>query len=239
MGNLSSLRRRRLRFVLMITGLLSVCVGVGIAGAVVLGQKPAPGQPIGARESASLRASFIQRLEELNQSAEYAPAPDSPFEMLRAVANGVQWQMATYRNAAGKWCELHVVPGEGKGYGCSRLGTEKLIASWGSRQLPDTRNTAYEWDEAWVSGIAQAPITRVEILLTDCSALGLPMTMSGGFFGVIDASIMHSGVLPHSVRGLSASGRVVATDLAEFPPATGAHGNIGQPDVPAKEHECD
>ena len=232
-------RTLRTRSVLLVgASFLAVTTAVGIAGAVVLAGRPAAGDPATARESQSLRASFVRRLQELHQSAQFAPARDSRFETLRVTSNGGEWQKATYRNEAGESCELLVVPGEGRGYGCSAPSSEPLVASWGSRQIPEIRDAAHAWDEAWVSGTAREPIARVQLVLTDCRILELPLTEGGAFLGVVGPAVMHAGINPHSVRGLNARGRVLATDVAEFAPATAASGDIGPPDVPARTSKC-
>src|SRR5687767_8753380 len=93
------------RTVLLIgTGLAAVTAAVGVASAVVTAGRPAAAKPASVSQSQSLRASFVQRLEELNQDARYGPASDSRFETLRVSSNGGEWQKAVYSNAAGESC---------------------------------------------------------------------------------------------------------------------------------------
>lgn len=187
------------------------------------------GKPTAARSAGSLRADFTARLRERGQS-ELAPAAGARFETLTAKVNGAAWSFSSYRNSKGELCVVEVVPGEGRGYGCKLGGPYPLNASWGSRQDPDARGTT-AWDEAWVEGIARRPVTRVELVLTDCTSIALPMTSEGAYFGVVGADAMHARVSPYLVRGLDARGRVVASDVSEFGPASGADGIIG----PAKK----
>jgi hypothetical protein len=204
-------------------------VGGSVASALVWRDEAVSGKPTAARSAVSFRADFTRRLRERGQF-ELAPAAGSRFETLTAKVNGAAWSLSSYRNSKGELCVVEVVPGEGRGYGCNVAGPDPLNASWGSRQDPDARG-ATDWDEAWVEGIARPPVTRVELVLTDCTSIALPMTSEGAYFGVVGAGAMHAGVSPYLVRGLDAKGRVVASDVSEFGPSSGADGFIG----PAKK----
>jgi hypothetical protein len=204
-------------------------VGGSVASALVWRDEAVSGKPTAARSAGSLRADFTARLRERGQS-ELAPAAGSRFETLTAKVNGAAWSFSSYRNSKDELCVVEVVPGEGRGYGCRVGGPDPLNASWGSRQDPDARGTT-AWDEAWVEGIARRPVSRVELVLTDCTSIALPMTSEGAYFGVVGAEAMHAGVSPYLVRGLDAKGRVVASDVSEFGPASSADGIIG----PAKK----
>ena len=203
--------------------------GGSVASALVWRDKAVGGKPTAARSGVSFRADFARRLRERGQS-ELAPAAGSRFETLTAKVNGAAWSLSSYRNSRGELCVVEVVPGEGRGYGCNVAGPDPLNASWGSRQDPDARG-ATVWDEAWLEGIARPPVMQVELVLTDCTRIALPMTSEGAYFGVVGADAMHAGVSPYLVRGLDAKRRVVASDVSEYGPASGADGVIG----PAKK----
>jgi hypothetical protein len=204
-------------------------VGGSVASALVGRDEAVSGKPTAAGSAVSFRADFTRRLRKRGQS-ELAPAAGSTFETLTAKVNGAAWSFSSYRNSKGQLCVVEVVPGEGRGYGCGVRGPDALSASWGSRQDPNARG-ATAWDEAWVEGIARPPVRHVELVLRDCTSIALPMTPEGTYFGVVGAAAMHAGVSPYLVRGLDAKRRVVASDVSEFGPVSGADGIIG----PAKK----
>jgi hypothetical protein len=204
---------------------LLLVVGGSVAGALVWRDEAVSGKPTAGRSVGSFRRDFTARLRERGQ-ADLAPAAGSRFETLTAKVNGAAWSFSSYRNVKGQLCVVEVVPGEGRGYGCNVEGPDPLGASWGARQDPDARG-ATDWDEAWVEGIARPPVRRVELVLTDCTSIALPMTSEGAYYGVVGANAMHAGVSPYLVRGRDAKGRVVASDVSEFGPASGADGFIG------------
>jgi hypothetical protein len=202
-------------------------VAVGVSSALVWNSRAVSGKPT-LRPHGSLRADFTRRLVERGQ-VELVPAAHTRFETLTAKVHGAAWSLSSYRNAKGELCLLEVVPGEGRGYGCGVGGAGPLNASWGSRQDPEARGQT-TWDETWVEGVARPPVTKVELVLIDCSTINLPLTSEGAYFGVLGADAMHSGASPYLVQGLNAHGHVVGSDVAEFAPPTGADGVVGPPE---------
>ena len=212
--------------------------GGSIAGALALSDKAVSGEPASAGQADSLRADFIQRVTEIGQT-DLAPAVGSKFETLKASLNGAEWSLSSYRNTKGELCMLEVVPGEGRGYGCwpGLFDSGPLVVNWGSRQNPENPVEG-RWDEAWVDGFAGSPIARVELVMTDCTSIELPLTSEGAFFGVVGETVMDAGVSPYLARGLDTKGRVVATDVAKFGPATAKEGFAGSAEAVKPSGPC-
>jgi len=152
------------------------------------------------------------------------PAPNAEIRFhppAHAPAGG--WTFKTYKNRAGEMCAAEVVPGGGEGATCFAPGTlfrkTPLLAFLGSRQTGDDIN---RWDNAWVWGFAEKPITHVQLVLTDCTVRDLPVDDGGVYADVEGSETLHAGAWPYKVVGLTAGGQMVATHEVRLgPPGTG------------------
>jgi len=137
----------------------------------------------------------------------------------------------TFLNRAGWTCYAEVLPGGGEGGTCSEPGTlfrkTPLVAFLGSRQ---TEGDIDQWDNAWVWGFAQTPITHVQLVLTDCTIRDLPVDMDGVYADVEGPDTLHAGAWPYKVVGLTARDHVVATHEVRLGPPHGATAPV----VPAR-----
>jgi hypothetical protein len=160
------------------------------------------------------------------------PAPNAEIRFHRpthAPAGG--WAFKTYKNRAGETCTVEVLPGEGEGGTCYAPGTlfrkSPLLAYLGSRQTGDDIT---QWDNAWVWGLAERPITHVQLVLTDCTIRDLPVDADGVYADVEGSETLHAGVWPYKVVGLTAGGHTVATHKVRLGPP----GKAQAPPVPAR-----
>jgi hypothetical protein len=102
-----------------------------------------------------------------------------------------------------------------------------LLAFLGSRQTGDDIN---QWDNAWVWGFAEKPITHVQLVLTDCTIRDLPVDAEDIYADVEGPETLYAGAWPHKVVGLTAGGRTVATRKVRLGPP----GKAQAPAVPAR-----
>lgn len=161
--------------------------------------------------SSELKDQLIARLAEAGRP-DLAPASSSAVEVARQQVDGSEWLMASYTNAAGQRCLMEAVPKEGRGIGCQDVASlfrgEPVFVTWGTRQEPGGSLT--EWDVSWITGLTRLPVRSVRVIFTDCSSTELGLQRDGSFLAVFGASVMHSPVWPHLVRGFDQNGRLVA-----------------------------
>ncbi|HYZ76387.1 MAG TPA: hypothetical protein VE596_03340 [Gaiellaceae bacterium] len=152
------------------------------------------------------------------------PAPNAQIRFHPpAYAPAGGWAFKTYKNGAGEMCAAEVVPGEGEDATCFARATlfrkTPLLAFLGSRQTGDDIT---QWDNAWVWGFAEKPITHVQLILTDCTIRDLPVDAEGVYADVEGPATLHAGAWPYKVVGLTAGGHIVATHKVRLgPPGTG------------------
>jgi hypothetical protein len=161
------------------------------------------------------------------------PAPNAEIRFHRPThAPTGGWAFKTYKNRAGELCTVEVLPGGGEGGTCYPPGTlfrkSPLLAYLGSRQ---TEDEITQWDEAWVWGLAERPITHVQLVLTDCTIRDLPVDVDGVFADVEGPETLHAGAWPYKVVGLTAGGHVVATHMVRLGPP-------GKGPAPAVQARC-
>jgi hypothetical protein len=161
------------------------------------------------------------------------PAPNTEIRFHRpAHAPTGGWAFKTYKNRAGELCTVEVLPGGGEGGTCYAPGTlfrkSPLLAYLGSRQTGDEIT---QWDNAWVWGLAEKPITHVQLVLTDCTIRDLPVDADGVYADVEGPETLHAGAWPYKVVGLTAGGRVVAVHEVRL--GAPGHGSTA-PAVPAR-----
>ena len=194
---------------------VAVLVAVGVAAGLILAN----------------RASTNQGAPPAGTPPDWRPAPNARIVLHRpAHAPPGGWAFKTFLNREGWTCYAEVVPGEGEGGTCSAPGTmfrkTPLVAFLGSRQTGDDIN---QWDNAWVWGFAEKPITHVQLVLTDCTIRDLPVDADGVYADVEGPDTLHAGAWPYKVVGLTAGGHVVATHEVRLGPPHGGP----SPAVPA------
>lgn len=181
--------------------------------------------PSASSDENLLRDFFRARLTAGGQP-ELAPADGARVSTSATTVDGAEWSLSTYPNRAGETCLSVAIPNEGRAYSCNSraamFSRGPLYVSWGSRQLPGGDLT--KWDQAWVLGFSAAPVSTVELLYTDCTVKNLPLNADGAFHAVVGRSSMRRGSWPFVLRGVSASGGVVAEERADLeqPNAQGA-----------------
>lgn len=231
-------RRHSLVFAISVGVILA---GGAVGGAYALTSGASSGSVAPARSAHTLRADFTSRLISVGQR-DLAPAPGAPFNTLRASVDGREWSFSSYRNTAGQQCMLEAIPGEGRGYGCQDAKTlfihGPLYLSSGSRQEPNGNSDHSHWDAAWVEGFAASPVTFVELLMTNCATIPLPLNADGAFFGLVGKEAMHGRFVPYAVQGRDASGGVVQKIVVELGPTSGKTGKVAAPPAPRPEASC-
>jgi hypothetical protein len=178
------------------------------------------------------RGSTSQGAPPAGTPPDWRPAPNARIVLHRpAHAPPGGWVFKTFLNRGGWTCYAEVVPGGGEGGSCSAPGTlfrqTPLVAFLGSRQ---TGGDIDQWDNAWVWGFADKPITHVELVLTDCTIRDLPVDADGVYADVEGPETLHAGAWPYKVVGLTAGGHVVATHEVRLGPP----GKDPAPAVPAR-----
>lgn len=193
------------------------------------------GQTVAAQQTRSLRADFTARLVAMGKT-DLAPARTSPFNTLRASVDGRDWSFSTYRNAAGDQCMVEVVPGEGRGFGCRSAATlfanGPVYASWGSRQRSNSGDRGH-WETAWVEGLAAPEVATVELVLTNCATLDLPLGPDRAFFGVVGSEALKGHAMPYAIRARDALGRTLTQIAIELGPVSAKRGTVKAPASPA------
>lgn len=125
--------------------------------------------------------------------------------------DGQTWLVKTYPNSDGQLCFAEQIPGEGEGIGC-RSSDEffKDGPVWygvGSRQLPGSDPT--RWSNIWVDGLVDSGISKVVIVMTDCSTLPVPVDSDGVFLAVFGRASIEAGVWPATLVAFDSAGQPV------------------------------
>jgi hypothetical protein len=162
------------------------------------------------------------------------PAPGAPIVVHQpAHAPGEGWMVKTWQNRDGQTCFAEVIAGGGQGMSC--LDPQKIFSKnaihpeVGSRQTGDDIT---QWDDAWIWGFAEKPITHVQLVLRDCTIRDLPVDSGGVFLDVEGPDTLHAGAWPYKLIGLDTGGTIIATNQVVFGPVPG-HGATAPP-VPAR-----
>jgi hypothetical protein len=161
------------------------------------------------------------------------PAPGAPIVVPRpAHAPGEGWMVKTWQNRDGQTCFAEVIAGGGQGMSC--LDPQEIFSKNAIHPEVGSRQTGHnitQWDNAWVWGFAEKPITHVHLVLRDCTIRDLPVDVGGVFLDVEGPDTLHAGAWPYKLIGLDADGTVVATNEVVFGPP--GHGATAPP-VPAR-----
>jgi hypothetical protein len=161
------------------------------------------------------------------------PAPGARVALHRPIhAPGEGWMVKTWANREGQTCFAEVIPGEGQGMSCldpqKIFSTNAIHPEVGSRQ---NGHNLTQWDNAWVWGFAEKPITHIQLVLRDCAIRDLPVDADGVFLDVEGPDTLHAGAWPYKLIGLDEAGTTVATAKVVFGPPP--HGTSAPP-VPAR-----
>jgi hypothetical protein len=170
---------------------------------------------------------------------DWRPAPNARIVFHRpGHVPGPGWAFKTFKNRDGATCAVEVIPGEGEGESCYPPGTlftkGPLHSVVGSRQ---EKGDFTRWDNAWVWGFADAPITRVQLVLRDCTVRDLPVDHDGVFADVEGPDTLHAGAWPYKLVARDQTGAIVATKEVPFGPPETAQARaqgITAPPVPAR-----
>src|ERR671923_78741 len=141
------------------------------------------------------RAELRRRRRQRAPRPTSGPAPNAQIRFHPpAYAPAGGWAFKTYKNGAGEMCAAEVVPGEGEDATCFARATlfrkTPLLAFLGSRQTGDDIT---QWDNAWVWGFAEKPITHVQLILTDCTIRDLPVDAEGVYADVEGPATLRAG----------------------------------------------
>jgi len=160
-------------------------------------------------------------------------APGAPVLVHRpAHAPGEGWMIKTWSNREGQTCFAEVIPGEGQGMSC--LNPQKIFSKDAIHPEVGSRQTGHDitqWDNAWVWGFAEKPITHIQLVLRDCVIRDLPVDANGVFLDVEGPDTLHAGAWPYKLIGLDDAGTAIAKTTVVFGPPP--HGTTAPP-VPAR-----
>jgi hypothetical protein len=186
---------------------VALLLGVGVTGGLVLAN----------RGSTSDRPPPV-----LPPPPDLRPAPGAPIVVHRpAHAPGEGWMVKTWQNRDGQTCFAEVIAGGGQGMSC--LDSQKIFSKGaihpeiGSRQNGGNIN---QWDDAWIWGFAEKPITHVQLVLRNCTIRDLPVD-AGVFLDVEGPDTLHVGAWPYKLIGLDEAGTIIAKAKVVFGPPRG------------------
>lgn len=130
------------------------------------------------------------------------------------VVDGQSWSLTSFTNERGQICAGEKVPNDGGegGQGLTCRNPETLFSNGplvyfvGARQLPGQLK---RWANAWVWGWAGPNVARLELQMTDCSAIPLAIDGNRLFFHVFGGGTIARSVGPQELIAYGADGKVV------------------------------
>jgi hypothetical protein len=145
----------------------------------------------------------------------------------REVVDGQPWSVKSFTNPEGQICAGETVPNDGgeggQGLTCrdpnSMFSNGPLVYFVGSRQLPGPSHLK-AWDNVWIWGWAAGQVATVDLQLTNCRAIRLPIDSGRIFFHVFGAETIHGGLGPQNLIARAADGTVLETAQTPLDPAS-------------------
>lgn len=171
------------------------------------------------------------------------PAPgERVARVLDQTVEGQQWSLAAFTNAAGEFCAGETVPSDagdgGQGLSCRKPETlfkdSPLVYFVGARQRPSDLSS---WANVWVWGFAAPDIHRLELRLTNCARLHLPITEERLFFKVFGRTD-RSTIAPQDLVAYDQYGGVVAEEPTPLSPPSSPAARAAGAAVPERSN-CD
>jgi hypothetical protein len=121
---------------------------------------------------------------------------------------GQQWSLTSFDNDFGQRCEGINVPGRGAGIGCipssAQFADSPVVVHLGSAQ--DIGGDRARWDMEWLWGRADRDIARIDLTLTDCEIVHLPLDNDGYFLYVVAPAQIEANVGPGTLAAFDIRG---------------------------------
>jgi hypothetical protein len=150
------------------------------------------------------------------------PSPDEaqeqtgvpPVVHLEAEYEGESLAALTYLAPDGRLCFASRLGG-GTGFGCEprawyfRDGPVYLEGATLMQRPEAPGFDPTTWDRMWFAGLALPEITRLEVVMTDCSRRPVPLDETGVFLFAVPRDDIHAGVWPHRLVSYDARGSAV------------------------------
>jgi hypothetical protein len=148
----------------------------------------------------------------------FDPEPASePVAHARAVVDGDEWVVATYRDSGGHLCAFQGSARAGRGGTCldpdSVFARGPVVLYYGSGQ-----EGPGAWDRAWLWGFVADRVARLDLTLSTCVDVPLRADADGVFQHVFPAAQLHAGVLPAKVVARDSAGNVIFSEPVRLGP---------------------
>jgi hypothetical protein len=142
----------------------------------------------------------------------FDPKPASePVVHARAVVDGSEWVVTTYRDKEGHLCAFQGSAAAGRGGTCldpgSLFARGPVVLYYGSGQ-----DSLGVWDRAWLWGFVADRVERLELTLTTCVVVPLHADADGVFQHVFPAAQLHQGILPAKFVARDATGSAIFSE---------------------------
>lgn len=211
---------------------LRVTIVLAAIGATVLVVTPAFG--IGSR--------ILDLLQDRPPSPEEAQEQTgvTPAVHLATSYEGESWAVLTYVAPDGRLCVAERMGGA-MGFGCfepAEIFSDGPVWLSGPSAMQKSDAPGFDptlWDRMWFSGLSRARVSRMEVVMTDCSLRPVPLDQDGVFLFTVPRADLHAGVWPYRLVSYDAGGaivdtRVIRTDVPDTPQAREAGTSAPRPD---------
>jgi hypothetical protein len=163
-------------------------------------------------------AAFGAKRAASGSNRPFDPKPASqPVIHARAVVDGQEWVVTTYRDDEGHLCAFQGSAAAGRGGTCldpdSLFARGPVVLYYGSGQ-----DSLGVWDRAWLWGFAADRVDRLELTLSTCAVLPLHADAAGVFQHVFPRAQLHQGVLPARFVAHDAAGKVIFDEPVRLAP---------------------
>jgi hypothetical protein len=150
------------------------------------------------------------------------------------VVDGSTWSVRSHSDPQGARCAFLQIPGGGQGGTCFRqehLVDRELAVISGSSQREGNLRT---WDAAWVWGLAKPRVRKVELQMTNCDVIDVPVDSAGIFLHVVPADLLAARVWPHRLIARDDLGVVMDTHAVKISPTP----TMGVEEIPRLAAGC-
>lgn len=173
----------------------------------------------------------------------------APTVHLRTNYDGIQYAVITYRDANGRPCVAEQVGSSGEsglGFGCDQVqelfATGSPVALLGPGAMQEPNRPGFDptmWDRMWFDGVAQPAVSRLEVVMTDCTTQQVPLDRNsfdgyGVFLYVVSRGNLHAGTWPYKLVAYDAAGNTLSSQaisgrsVPATPAASQAHTRVPQ-----------
>jgi hypothetical protein len=144
--------------------------------------------------------------------------------------DGQPWSLTAFTNSQNQVCAGQLVPNDagdgGQALTCrdpqTMFANTPLVAFSGARATHATIGKG--WTNSWVFGWASPAVASVNLRLTNCSVIQLPLSADHTFLQVFSRGQLASGVAAQTLTALDSAGRTIGSQDVVVAPPVNAHG---------------